>query len=33
MDKVVKKALKKENVEMQIRISKQEVKTIIWEKM
>ncbi len=33
MDKVAKKALKKENVEMQIRISKAEVKSIIWEKV
>ncbi len=33
VDKVAKKALKKEKVEMQIRISKAEVKCIIWEKV
>ncbi len=33
VDKVAKKALKKEKVDIQIRISKAEVKCIIWEKV
>ncbi len=33
VDKVAKKALKEGKVEMQIRISKAEVKCIIWEKL
>lgn len=32
VDELAKKALKKGNIEMQIKISKAEVKSIIWEK-